>query len=147
MGVLIENRQDKYKIKKNNLKEKAQAILDALGSPDSELSILFLDDPQIAVLNKKYLQREGPTNVIAFPMREGAFAEINPDLLGDVVISLETAEKEGLAAGMSMKDRLGELMVHGILHLFGYDHEASETEAIRMEAKSRELLKQLDPFS
>ena len=143
MGVLIENRQDKYKIKKNNLKEKAQAILDALGSPDSELSILFLDDPQIAVLNKNYLQREGPTNVIAFPMREGAFAEINPDLLGDVVISLETAEKEGLAAGMSMKDRLGELMVHGILHLFGYDHETSETEARRMEAKSRELLEQI----
>ena len=143
MGVLIENRQDKYKIKKNNLKEKAQAILDALGSPDSELSILFLDDPQIAVLNKNYLQREGPTNVIAFPMREGAFAEINPDLLGDVVISLETAEKEGLAAGMSMKDRLGELMVHGILHLFGYDHEVSETEAMRMEAKSRELLGQI----
>ncbi len=114
-----------------------------MGSPDSELSILFLDDPQIAVLNKNYLQREGPTNVIAFPMREGAFAEINPDLLGDVVISLETAEKEGLAAGMSMKDRLGELMIHGILHLFGYDHEASETEAMRMEAKSRELLGQI----
>ena len=143
MGILIENRQDKYKIKKNNLKEKAQAILDALGSPDGELSILFLDDPQIAVLNKNYLQREGPTNVIAFPMREGVFAEINPDLLGDVVISLETAKKEGLAAGMSMKDRLGELMIHGILHLFGYDHETSETEARRMEAKSRELLEKI----
>jgi probable rRNA maturation factor len=143
MGILIENRQDKYEIKKNNLKEKAQAILDALGSPDSELSILFLDDPQIAVLNKNYLQREGPTNVIAFPMREGAFVEINPDLLGDIVISLETAEKEGLAAGMSMKDRLGELMIHGILHLFGYDHETSETEARRMEAKSRELLEKI----
>jgi probable rRNA maturation factor len=129
------------------LKEKAQAILDALGSPDGELSILFLDDPQIAVLNKNYLQREGPTNVIAFPMREGAFAEINPDLLGDIVISLETAEKEGLAAGMSMKDRLGELMVHGILHLFGYDHETSETEARRMEAKSRELLEKIESLN
>jgi probable rRNA maturation factor len=130
-----------------SLKEKAQAILNALGSPDGELSILLLDDPQIAVLNKDYLQREGPTNVIAFPMKEGAFAEITPDLLGDVVISLETAEKEGLAAGMSMQDRLGELMVHGILHLLGYDHETTETEARRMEAKSRELLKQLEPFS
>jgi probable rRNA maturation factor len=118
-----------------------------LGSPDGELSILLLDDPQIAVLNKNYLQREGPTNVIAFPMREGLFADINPDLLGDVVISLETAEKEGLTAGMSMKDRLGELMIHGILHLLGYDHETSETEARRMEAKSRELMEQLDPFS
>jgi probable rRNA maturation factor len=147
MGVLIENRQDKYVITPKSLKEKAQAILSALGSPDGELSILLLDDPQIAVLNKDYLQREGPTNVIAFPMREGAFVEITPDLLGDVVISLETAEKEGLAAGMTMQDRLGELMVHGILHLFGYDHETTETEARRMEAKSRELLKQLEPFS
>ena len=146
MGVLIENRQDKYKITQKNLKEKAQAILDALGSPDGELSILLLDDPQIAVLNKKYLQREGPTNVIAFPMREGAFTEINPDMLGDVVISLETAEKEGLATGTSMKDRLGELMIHGILHLFGYDHETSEMEGRRMEAKSRELLARIEPL-
>jgi probable rRNA maturation factor len=122
------------------LKEKAQVILDALGSPDGELSILLLDDSQITILNRDYLHREGPTNVIAFPMREGAFAEVNPNLLGDVVISLETAEKEGLAAGLSMGDRLAELMVHGILHLFGYDHEVSEVEADRMEAKSRELL-------
>lgn len=143
MGILIENRQDRYKIEPKLLKEKAQAILDALGSPDGELSILLLDDPQIAVLNKDYLQREGPTNVIAFPMREGAFAEINPELLGDVVISLETAAKEGLAAGVPMEDRLAELMIHGILHLFGYDHEISETEARRMEAKSRELLSRL----
>jgi probable rRNA maturation factor len=118
-----------------------------LGSPDGELSILLLDDPQIAVLNKNYLQREGPTNVIAFPMREGAFAEINPEILGDVVISLETAAKEGLAAGVPMENRLGELMIHGILHLFGYDHETSETEAGRMEAKTRELVKQIEPFS
>ena len=129
------------------LKEKTQVILDALGSPDGELSILLLDDPQIAVLNKNYLQREGPTNVIAFPMREGAFTEINPDLLGDVVISLETAEKEGLEAGVSMMDRLDELMIHGILHLFGYDHETSDTEAARMEAKSRELLEQIGPLN
>jgi len=143
MGVLIENRQDKYKIAQKTLKEKAQVILDALGSPDGELSILLLDDSQIGVLNKNYLQREGPTNVIAFPMREGVFAEINPDLLGDVVISLETAEKEGLAAGVSMKERLDELLIHGILHLFGYDHEMSETEAIRMESKSCELLEKI----
>jgi probable rRNA maturation factor len=143
MGVLIENRQDKYKIAQKTLKEKAQVILDALGSPDGELSILLLDDSQIGVLNKNYLQREGPTNVIAFPMREGVFAEINPDLLGDVVISLETAEKEGLAAGVSMKERLDELLIHGILHLFGYDHEISETQAIRMESKTCELLEQI----
>jgi probable rRNA maturation factor len=111
-----------------------------LGCPDSELSILLLDDPQIAILNKEYLNREGPTNVIAFPMQEGPFAEVTPDLLGDVVISLETAEKEGASAGISMEERMTELLVHGILHLCGYDHEVSEEEALRMEEKSREIL-------
>lgn len=123
------------------MKNKAQAVLNALGCPDSELSILLLDDSQIAILNKQYLEREGPTNVIAFPMREGPFAEVTPDLLGDVVISLETAAKEGEVAGISMEDRLTELLVHGILHLCGYEHETSESEALRMEEKSREVLK------
>ena len=122
------------------MKEKAQAILDALDSPKGELSILLLDDVQIAILNRDYLHREGPTNVIAFPMREGEFTEVNPELLGDVVISLETAEKEGLAVGQSMQDRLSELLIHGILHLFGYDHENSKAEAEKMEIKTRELL-------
>ncbi len=123
------------------MKEKAQLILNALDNPDGELSILLIDDAQIAILNKDYLHREGSTNVIAFPMREGDFADLNPELLGDVVISLETAEKEGLTAGLSMQNRLSELLIHGILHLFGYDHENSETEAARMEATSKELMK------
>ena len=125
------------------MKEKAQTILDALDSPNGELSIVLLDDAQIAILNRDYLQREGPTNVIAFPMREGEFTEVNPELLGDVVISLETAEKEGQAVGQGMPDRLSELLIHGILHLFGYDHENSEVAAEEMEAKTRELVEVL----
>jgi len=73
-------------------------------------------------------------------MREGPFAELTPDLLGDVVISLETAAREGAMAGISMEDRLTELLVHGILHLCGYDHETSQAEALQMEKKSREIL-------
>lgn len=122
------------------MKEKAQVILDALGNPKGELSVLLLDDVQIAILNRDYLHRQGPTNVIAFAMREGEFAEVNPELLGDVVISLETAEREGLVMGQSMQDRLNELLIHGILHLFGYDHENSEAEAEKMETKTRDLL-------
>lgn len=141
MGVLIDSKQKKYRIPWKSLKKKAQAVLNALECPDGELSILLLDDPQIAILNKKYLKREGPTNVIAFSMREGPFAEVTPDLLGDVAISLETAAKEGALAGISMEDRLTELLVHGILHLCGYDHETSEAEALRMEEKTREILK------
>jgi len=111
-----------------------------LDCPDGELSILIVDDPQIAVLNKDYLDRSGPTNVIAFPMQEGAFADVSPFLLGDVVISADTASREGATAGIGLEDRLLYLLIHGILHLLGYDHEKSETDARRMDARTAKLL-------
>ena len=108
--------------------------------PDGEISILLVDDPQIETLNQKYLNRQGPTNVIAFAMREGEFSHLSPHLLGDVVISMDTAAREAQEADLSRERRFNELLIHGILHLFGYDHEDSEKEARRMEAKSRELM-------
>jgi len=120
--------------------QKAQAILDALGSPDAELSIVIVDDTQMAELNQRYLKRSGPTNVIAFPMRAGDFSDITPNLLGDVVVSAETARTEADARGIPPARRLSELLVHGVLHLFGYDHETSEKESDRMQQKSDELL-------
>ena len=129
----------KQKIRKN-----AQAILSALDSPDAELSIVVVDDKQIAALNQTYLNRQGPTNVIAFAMREGAFADVSPQLLGDVVISIETAHRESETAGIKPEDRFDQLLVHGILHLFGYRHETDANEAARMEQKSEELLKLIE---
>ncbi|MDF1591801.1 MAG: rRNA maturation RNase YbeY [Desulfobacterales bacterium] len=120
--------------------QKAQAILNALDSPDAELSIVIVDDVYIAALNKQYLNRSGPTNVIAFPMRAGDYSDIMPHLLGDVVISAETARQEANASGIRFNLRLSELMVHGVLHLFGYDHEKSDKESHRMQLKSDELL-------
>lgn len=119
----------------------AQAILSALDCPDGELSVLIEDDKGIAGLNREYLHRKGPTNVIAFPMRDGNSPVMNPDILGDVVISIETAEREGKDAGTGMKRRFAELLVHGILHLFGYDHEKNPYQAKKMEKKAGELLK------
>ena len=108
--------------------------------PDGEISILLVDDPQIATLNQQYLDRQGPTNVIAFAMREGEFSHLTPHLLGDVVISMDTAAREAQEAGLRKARRFNELLIHGILHLFGYDHEDSEKQARRMEEKSRELM-------
>lgn len=144
MEVLIDNRQKKYKISRTTVQQKTTDILNALDYHDAELSILIVDDPQIAILNKKYLRRNGPTNVIAFPMRTEPFSNINPELLGDVVISIETAEKEGKSIGISMEERFTQLLVHGILHLLGYDHEKSEQEADKMEKKSEEILKLIE---
>lgn len=109
--------------------------------PDAELSILIVDDQQIAQFNFDYLNRKGPTNVIAFPMHAGRFSEITPNLLGDVVISADSAHREGQNAGVRMRDRLHQLLIHGILHLCGYDHENTKTEALRMEKKAEELFR------
>lgn len=106
---------------------------------DAELSVVIVDDEEIAELNERYLGHKGPTNVIAFPMQEGEFSHINPTLLGDVVISAQTAEREGQESGIGLTGRFEQLLIHGILHLCGYDHEKSEAEAERMEEKSREL--------
>ena len=140
MEVQIDNRQDNHRISKKKIRQTAIAILNALDYPDAELSILVVDDQQIAQFNRDYLNRKGPTNVIAFPMRAGRFSEITPSLLGDVVISTDTAHREGQSAGFSMQDRLDQLLIHGILHLCGYDHENTKTEARRMEKKTEELL-------
>ena len=120
--------------------QKAQAILNALDSPDAELSIVIVDDAHIAELNKQYLNRSGPTNVIAFPMRAGDYSDIMPHLLGDVVISAETARQEAKVSGIRFSLRLSELLVHGVLHLFGYDHEKSDKESDRMQQKNDALL-------
>ena len=122
------------------MRRTVKVILGALDCPDGEISILIVDDTQIEKLNRKYLNRSGPTNVIAFPMRGGEFSHLSPQLLGDVVISMDTAAKEARNSGMRTEQRIKELLVHGILHLFGYDHVVSKQDAREMEIKSQELL-------
>jgi probable rRNA maturation factor len=140
MEIQIDNRQENQPVQLDSVRMKAAAILNALDCPDGELSIVFVDDAGIAALNQTYLQRRGPTNVIAFPMQEGEFSEITPDLIGDVVISLDTCRRESEAAAMPYEERLDQLLIHGILHLFGYDHVTNESDAARMAAKSAALM-------
>lgn len=145
MEIQVKNRQNRHRIHLDDMERKATIVLDALGAPEAELSLLIVSDEEIADLNKMYLDRSGPTNVIAFPMRDGAFSDVNPNLLGDVVISLDTAAREARACGMTIELRLDQLLVHGILHLFGFDHENKDTEARAMRKKEEELLRLLQP--
>lgn len=99
-----------------------------------------MGDRAIRILNREYLGRDKATNVISFAMQEGEFGAINPGLLGDVVISVDTAAREAEEAGDTFLGRLYFLLMHGILHITGYDHERSgEVEAARMEAREREI--------
>lgn len=126
------------------MRKVAQRILDALGCPEAELSVSIVGDRSMRILNRDYLGRDKPTNVISFAMQEGEFGTLNPELLGDVVISADTAAREAQEAQEPFLSRLAFLLLHGILHITGYDHERSgEAEAARMEAKEREIFAQL----
>ncbi len=116
-----------------------------MGSPDGELSILITDDERIATINGTYFDRPWPTNVISFSMAEGDFVDVHPGtkMLGDIVISMETAMREAKDAMMPIEERFAQLLVHGVLHIFGYDHETPDADAQRMEEKSEALMEML----
>ena len=121
-----------------------EKVLKNLGCSHCEMSILLVDDNTMTQMNKRYLNRQGATNVLAFPMREGLFREINPHVLGDVVISVETAEREAKEAQITFEARLCYLLIHGILHLLGYNHESSRKDREIMEKKTESLLSLLN---
>ena len=92
MKILIENKQKHYKISKRKIRLTVTTLLQCLNCQDKEVSISFVDDLIIRELNNQYLGRNKPTNVLSFSLQEGEFSGINPHILGDIVISAETAE-------------------------------------------------------
>lgn len=119
----------------------AEQALVALGLSDVELSILLCDDAFIHPLNRDYRGKDKPTDVLSFAMREEG--DPNDPILGDVIISIERAQEQALERGHLIGVELALLLVHGVLHLLGYDHEEDE-EAIVMEAKEKEILSMLE---
>jgi probable rRNA maturation factor len=115
-------------------------ILRDLGYQKWEISILLVDDLQITEINKTYLHRNRPTDVISFSQIEGAFSHLNTRLLGDVVISLETAQRQAQEDNTTLQDEIAFLLIHGILHLLGYDHEESAKKSREMKAREKELM-------
>ena len=103
------------------------------------MSILFTDDKGIAELNSRYLGREGPTNVLAFPMSPGSPSDVSTGMLGDIVISVERAAQEAEQWGGSQEDCIYRLLIHGILHLLDYDHERSLEDAGIMEKEQERI--------
>ena len=106
-----------------------------MGQQDRDFSILFTDNKKIAALNLKCFGKNGPTNVISFSYLDGFQCEV----LGDLIISVEQAEKEALEAGLPFYERLISLIIHGLLHVLGFDHEKG-AEARRMRYRENKLL-------
>ena len=141
--VLIKNRQALIPSDLRVIRIMARSILDGLGLSNPEISILLLDDAQIADLNRRYRSRNYPTDVLSFPMAGGPYPAINPHLLGDVVISVETARRQAQARGCSLQAEIASLLIHGILHLLGYDHERSAAARMKMRRLEKKLVQRL----
>jgi probable rRNA maturation factor len=139
----IINEQKVIEVDNDLIGELAVRILEILGRQGVELCVVLTDNTDIQALNREYLGRDRPTNVISFPQQEGVGPEGSH--LGDVVISAERAAEEADEAGMETMDRIRALLVHGICHLCGYNHEGVSDEMTReMEAVEERVLSLLD---
>lgn len=112
-----------------------------------EVSVRFVDDEEIHALNLQYRNVDRSTDVLSFPLGEDGVYDINystgAKMLGDIVISVEHAIEQARTYGHSLQREIGFLTVHSMLHLLGYDHEASGIEQVRMREKEETILTQL----
>jgi probable rRNA maturation factor len=125
------------------LRKNLRKLLRSIGHPDAEVSVLFIGDRAMRSLNRRYRGKDRTTDVLSFAMREGVFPYVQPTVLGDIVISLPAASRQAAEAGHPLIREVERLLVHGLLHLIGYDHERGPQEALRMERKEQKLLKGL----
>jgi probable rRNA maturation factor len=145
MKIRIEKSQDNIRINRRRIRLVLTKLLNNFNCSDKEVSLIFVNDEMIQSLNKQYLNRDRPTNVLSFSLREGEFSHINPQLLGDIVISVDTAQKDAARGGFSVEQEIDFLIIHGLLHLLGYNHESTtEAETKKMRRKERELMKLLN---
>jgi probable rRNA maturation factor len=144
MSISIQNRQKKLKIDTGRVRRSLTRLLKELDCEGSEISVLLVDDEQIREINGSYLKRDHPTNVISFAMTEGAFGNLHPETLGDIILSVETAARDALTGRLHLMDEVEFLLIHGLLHLLGYNHEnTNANEAERMQNRERELFAML----
>lgn len=145
MPVLIKNRQRKQKLDTRNIRKFTQDVLDLLGCGEKELSLVLASDRQITEINRDYLGRNKPTNVISFAMAEGDFGDLDTGLLGDVIVSVDTAIRHAAGSGSEPLDEIEYLIIHGILHLIGYDHETGK-DGRMMRKKEVEVFSSLKGY-
>ena len=135
--------------------EVAAKVAPELGNPRLLASLLFTSDAEIHALNREWRQRDKPTNVLSFPMLEREdLLSLSPDgppeMLGDIALAHETCTREAAEKGIAIRDHAAHLILHGLLHLAGHDHEISDADAEAMEALEVQALALLgiaDPYA
>ena len=140
MKIGIQNLQSIEKIDRNKIIKCAEHVLKAMAEDDVELSLVLVNDMYIRNLNWKYRRKDSATDVLAFPMRDSR--GLSGPVLGDVVISVETAKREAKKRKKDFQEEFDLYFVHGILHLLGYDDEKPRAKK-KMKAKEKELMESL----
>ncbi|MBI3356131.1 MAG: rRNA maturation RNase YbeY [Nitrospirae bacterium] len=143
MAVYLRVRLTQLAVRQASLMRVAELVLEAIGETQSELSVELVGDQRMRRLNREYRKKDRSTDVLAFAMRESH--NPCPTMLGDVVISVPTAIRQAREAGRSLNHELAALLVHGVLHLCGYDHERNKKEAARMHRRERAILRTIGP--
>ena len=139
MEILICNEYPEIKVNTPKIKLHIGNVLRSLNCNDHEISILFIGDQDIRDLNQQFRGIDLPTDVLSFPQLSEDEPETPTPILGDIAISLETARSQSADHGLSLEEEITLLLIHGILHLLGYDHAISDLEDERMRKKTREL--------
>ena len=143
MTIGIHNRQRTVAIDTAAVRKRVLQIMMYLGHSEQELIVVFGSDRLLQKLNRTYRHKDRPTNVLAFPQSPTYEGEPTTSMLGDVIVALPTAAREAHDLQQSLEERVVYLVLHGILHLLGHDHEGSTTQRRRMEALERQVLAHL----
>jgi pyridoxine 5-phosphate synthase len=134
----------RHPLNRRLLQQRCDHLLHLLKLEAAEVSVVFMGDGEMAAYNEQYRKKQGATNVLSFPAIGGDDGFPPPETeLGDILVSVDTARREAGQQGHSLHQRLTELVIHGMLHLIGYDHERSEEEALRMWDFEKELFQQV----
>ena len=145
MEILFRNAQRKFKINRKTLICHIELILSELNQSDSEISILLVNDAKIKKLNCDYRGRNIATDVLAFPQDADAINDNGGPLLGDVVVSVETSRRQAKEHCLTEHEEIVLLIIHGTLHLLGYDHERSVKEKRKMQNMTKNIFSTIFP--
>jgi probable rRNA maturation factor len=114
--------------------KRVEKMLDVIGKADSSVTVAFVSDKKIRELNRQFRRIDKATDVLSFPNDSG------DGEMGDIAISIETAERQAKQSGLTLDGEIAQLLLHGLLHLSGYDHETDNGEMNRLELRLRKKL-------
>ena len=138
--IQIINRQRTHKINRQEWIDFAERALKAIDKADKDATLVFVSDVAIKKLNRQFRGKNYVTDVLSFPTQAERFEFENQSFLGEVVISLERAAAQAKENGLTFRNEVEQLILHGLLHLCGYDHEKDDGEMNRLELKLRKKL-------